>query len=110
MLKEIAPRLDACGVLVANPKSSAYDYSLRAAEAAAPSLAIEISAEPRRDDREISRTRIRFVGARAPNGGLLVPPDSDHHLASRVSSLRLPRSHRIAGGLLVPCTLSQLAV
>ena len=41
MLKEIAPRL-ARAALVANPKTTAYDYFLRAAEAAAASLAIEL--------------------------------------------------------------------
>ena len=41
MLKEMAPRL-ARSALVANPRTAPYDYFLRTAEAAAPSLAIEI--------------------------------------------------------------------
>jgi putative tryptophan/tyrosine transport system substrate-binding protein len=43
MLKEIAPRLGRAA-LVANPKVTAYDYFLRAAEATTSSLAIELVA------------------------------------------------------------------
>ena len=41
MLKEIAPRLTRVALL-ANPKTTAYDYFLRAATAAAPRLALEV--------------------------------------------------------------------
>src|SRR3989442_460075 len=41
MLKEIAPRL-ARAALMANPKTTPYDYFVRAAETMAPSLAIEL--------------------------------------------------------------------
>jgi putative tryptophan/tyrosine transport system substrate-binding protein len=41
MLKEIAPGI-ARAAIIANPKTSPYDYFLQAAEAAAPSLAIEL--------------------------------------------------------------------
>jgi putative ABC transport system substrate-binding protein len=41
MLKEIAPRL-ARAALLANTKTSSYDYFLRSARAVAPSLAIEV--------------------------------------------------------------------
>jgi putative ABC transport system substrate-binding protein len=73
MLKEIAPRL-ARAALLANPKTTAYDYFLRAAEAAAPSLAIELVPKPVETAGDIERA-IESV-ARAPNGGLLLPPDT----------------------------------
>jgi len=41
MLKEIEPRLQRAA-LVANPKTTPYDYFVRIAQAAAPSLGIEI--------------------------------------------------------------------
>ena len=43
MLKEIAPQLKRVA-LVANPKTTPYDYFLRAAAAIAPSQAIELVA------------------------------------------------------------------
>ena len=45
MLKEIAPHL-ARAALMANPKTTAYDYFLRAAESSEPSLAIKLVASP----------------------------------------------------------------
>jgi putative ABC transport system substrate-binding protein len=72
MLKEIAPRL-ARVALVGNPKTTAYDYFLRAAEAAAPSLAIELV--PSRVETAADIERAIGAFARAPNGGLLLPPD-----------------------------------
>jgi putative ABC transport system substrate-binding protein len=45
MLKEIAPPL-ARAALVANPKTTPFDYFVRAAEAAVPTLAIELVARP----------------------------------------------------------------
>ena len=45
MLKEIAPRLERVA-LVANSKTTPYDYFLRAAEAAATSLAIKLVPSP----------------------------------------------------------------
>jgi putative ABC transport system substrate-binding protein len=41
MLKEMVPRLARVAIM-ANPKTTPYDYFLRAAEAAAPSLAIDL--------------------------------------------------------------------
>jgi putative ABC transport system substrate-binding protein len=73
MLKEIAPRL-ARAALVANPKVTTYDYFLRAAEAAAPSLAIEIVPSPIESAADIERV-IDSV-AQVPNSGLLLPPDT----------------------------------
>ena len=73
MLKEIAPRLERVA-LVANPKTSPYDYFLRAAEAAAPSLAIKMVPSPVATAADIEHAIDSFAGA--PNGGLLLPPDA----------------------------------
>jgi ABC-type uncharacterized transport system substrate-binding protein len=73
MLKEIAPGL-ARAALVANPKMTAYDYFLRAAEAIASSLAIELVPSPIENAADIERTIESF--ARTPNGGLILPPDA----------------------------------
>jgi putative ABC transport system substrate-binding protein len=72
MLKEIAPRLERVA-LVANPKTTAYDYFVRAAEAAATSLAIKLVPSPVATATDIEHTIELFAGA--PNGGLLLPPD-----------------------------------
>jgi putative ABC transport system substrate-binding protein len=73
MLKEIAPRL-ARAAFIANPKTTPYDYFLRGAEAAAPSLAIELIPYPVENAADIG-SAIESV-ARAPNGSLLLPPDA----------------------------------
>jgi putative tryptophan/tyrosine transport system substrate-binding protein len=73
MLKEISPRL-ARVALVGNPKTTAYAYFLHAAEATAPSLAIELA--PSRVETAADIERAIGAFARAPNGGLLLPPDS----------------------------------
>jgi ABC-type uncharacterized transport system substrate-binding protein len=73
MLKEIAPRLGRAALL-ANPKTTAYDYFLRAAEAAASSLMIEVVPNSVETAADIERA-IEFL-ARAPNAGLFLPPDA----------------------------------
>jgi putative tryptophan/tyrosine transport system substrate-binding protein len=73
MLKEIVPRLERVA-LVANPKTSPYDYFLRAAEAAATSLAIKILPSTVATGADIERAIESF--AAAPNGALLLSPDS----------------------------------
>ena len=73
MLKEIAPAL-ARAALLANPKTTFFDYFLRAAKATAPSLAIELVPSPIETAADIERTIESF--ARVPNGGLVLPPDS----------------------------------
>lgn len=73
MLKEIAPRLERVA-LVANPKTSPYDYFLRAAEAVAPSLAITMVPSPVATAADIEQAINSFAGA--PNGGLLLPADA----------------------------------
>jgi putative tryptophan/tyrosine transport system substrate-binding protein len=73
MLKEIAPRLERVA-LVANPKTSPQDYFLRAARAAAPSLAIEIVSSPIENSAsDIERVLDAF--GRIPNGALVLAPD-----------------------------------
>ena len=71
MLKEIAPRLTRA-TLVKNTKESDYGHFLRAAEAVAPSLAIELVPTHIETAADIERTIESF--ARVPNGGLVVLP------------------------------------
>ena len=57
-----------------NPKTTAYDYFLQAAEATAPSLAIEVvpgrvETPPRSSGSIVDLSHV-------PNGGLFLPPDS----------------------------------
>jgi putative tryptophan/tyrosine transport system substrate-binding protein len=72
MLKEIAPRLTSVA-LVAGPKTTAYDYFVRNAEAAGSSLGIEIVPTPVAGAADIERGIEAF--SRMPNGGLLLPTD-----------------------------------
>jgi putative ABC transport system substrate-binding protein len=72
MLKEIAPRLTRVA-LVAGPKTTAYNYFVRNAEAAGPSLGIEIVPTPVAGAADIERGIEAF--SRVPNGGLLLPSD-----------------------------------
>jgi putative ABC transport system substrate-binding protein len=72
MLKEISPSLTRAAVL-ANPKTSNYDYYLRPAAALASSLGIELLPHPVETATDIERSIDLF--ARIPNGGLVVPPD-----------------------------------
>jgi putative ABC transport system substrate-binding protein len=73
MLKEIAPSLARVAIL-ANPKGTAYDYFLRNATAAAPSLAIEIISSPVDSVTDIERSISSL--SRQNNGGLVLPPES----------------------------------
>jgi putative ABC transport system substrate-binding protein len=74
MLKEIAPSL-ARAAFVVNPKTATYyDYYLREGKALGPSLGIDVVLSPVKNDAaDIERAVESF--ARAPNGGLVVPPD-----------------------------------
>jgi putative ABC transport system substrate-binding protein len=75
MLKEIAPHL-ARAALVGNPKTAVYyDYLLRAAEAAAPSLGIEL-VPGRVENTAADIERAVAAIARLPNSGMVVLPDS----------------------------------
>jgi putative tryptophan/tyrosine transport system substrate-binding protein len=107
MLKEIAPRLSRAA-LMANPKTTPYDYFLRSAKAIAPSLAIELEPSPVGNAADIKRVVESF--ARVPNGGLVVLPDpatSVHRdlIIALVARHRLPavywaRYFVAAGGLM----------
>jgi putative ABC transport system substrate-binding protein len=91
MLKEIAPRLTHAAFL-ANPKTTAYDYFLRSAEAVAPSLAIELVPSLVESAADIDGAIQSF--ARAPNGGLFLPPDSTT-LSHRELIISLAARHRL---------------
>jgi len=89
MLKEIAPRLERVAA-IGSPKTTPYDYFVRSAETAAVSLGMKImpSAMESIDDVELA---IQSV-ARAPNGGLLVLPDS-MNIAYRDRIIALAAQH-----------------
>jgi putative ABC transport system substrate-binding protein len=72
MLKEIEPQL-ARVTLIANPKTTPYDYFLRAVATKAPSLGIELVPNPVETSADIKRAIETFAGV--PNGGLILPPD-----------------------------------
>jgi putative ABC transport system substrate-binding protein len=72
MLKEVAPQTTRAA-LIASP-STAYDYFVRAATAAARSLAIELVPFKIESVADIERVVGSF--SREPNGGLVLPPDS----------------------------------
>jgi putative tryptophan/tyrosine transport system substrate-binding protein len=72
MLKEIAPNLGHAALL-ANPKTTAYDYFLRSAMATAPSLTIELVPGHVENAAEIEGV-MRSI-ARIGDGGLVVVPD-----------------------------------
>jgi putative ABC transport system substrate-binding protein len=72
MLKEIAPRLTRAD-LVANPKTTAYDYFLRNAKAAAALLDIEVVSNPINDIADFEPAIKSF--ARVADGALLTVPD-----------------------------------
>jgi putative ABC transport system substrate-binding protein len=107
MLKEMAPRL-ARAALIANPMTSPYDYFLRTAQSAAPSLAIEII--PSRIENAADIESAVASVARVPDGGLVIPPDSTMlrnrnlivALAARhgLPSVYYDRSFVTAGGLM----------
>jgi putative ABC transport system substrate-binding protein len=107
MLKEIAPRLERAA-LVANPKVTAYDYFLRAAEVTTSSLAIEVVPSPVENASDMEHAIESF--ALAPNGGLIFPPDATttsqrHLIVALAARHRLPAVYAIrafvgAGGLM----------
>jgi putative ABC transport system substrate-binding protein len=73
MLKEISPGLTRVALLD-NPKTSPFDYFKQSAEAAVPSLGIELVPTPVDNDKaEIERAINGF--AATPHGGLVVVPD-----------------------------------
>jgi len=69
MLKEIAPQL-VRAALIANPKTTPFDYFVRSAKATAPSLDIEAVPSPVAGAADIERTISSF--AKMPNSGLVI--------------------------------------
>lgn len=91
MLKEIAPNLTRAAFL-ANPKTTPYDYFLREAETAAPSLEVAVMRSPIETTVDIERS-IESL-ARAPHSGLVVPPDTTT-LFHRDLIIALAAQHRL---------------
>jgi putative ABC transport system substrate-binding protein len=91
MLKEIAPRI-ARVALLANPKLPGYEYLVRSAEAAAPSLAIKLVRAPVANAADIERSIESF--ARVPDRGLVLPPESTTIL-HRDLIIALTAQHRL---------------
>jgi putative ABC transport system substrate-binding protein len=91
MLKEIAPHLKRVALL-ANPKTTPYDYFVRSAEAVAPSLAVELVPSPVENAADIKRVIAAF--AATPNGGLLVFPSGTTSL-HRDLVVALAARHRL---------------
>jgi putative ABC transport system substrate-binding protein len=108
LLKEIAPRVARVAFLF-NPATATYfEYWLNPFKAAAVSFAVEAIPAPVRDSSELDT--VIAEQARAPNGGLVVMPDTftDTHrveITSLAARYRLPavypyRQFTAVGGLL----------
>jgi len=106
MLKEIAPNLRRAALL-ANPKTTPYEYFVRSAEAVARPLAIELVPGLVESTTDIERVIATFAG---PDGGLLVLPSGTTTLyrdlvIGLAAKYRLPsvypfRFYVTAGGLM----------
>jgi len=96
LLKEIAPRVNRVAILF-NPATATYaEYFLNPFKAAALSLGVEAIAAPVRDTFELESAIA--AQARAPNGGLIVMPDtflSAHRaeITSLAARYRLPAAY-----------------
>ena len=107
MLKEIAPTV-ARAALLGDPKSPVYNYFVRAGQAPAQSLAVELVPTPVENAADVERSIESF--ARVPNGGLVLPPDVTtitHRdlILALAAKYRLPavypfRLFVVAGGLM----------
>src|SRR5262249_44748673 len=107
LLKQVAPDIRRVAVLH-NPIVASRSGQLKAIEALAPSLRVELTAAGTRDSGEIERTIAAF--ARGPNGGLIVvgaPSLAIYHdlIVALAAQHRLPaiypyRVYAAAGGLL----------
>jgi putative ABC transport system substrate-binding protein len=73
MLKEIAPGITRAAI-IGNPKTSPYDYFLHAAEAAAPSFAIQLVQNRVENATDVERA-IETMAC-GPNSGLVLTPDT----------------------------------
>lgn len=93
MLKEIAPQTTRVALL-GNPKTAVYfDYLLRAAEAAAPSLGIGTIPGPIEND-PADIERVITVIASVPNSAMVVLPDSTTSVKSDLI-IALAARHRL---------------
>jgi putative ABC transport system substrate-binding protein len=107
MLKEIAPHVTRVA-LMGNPKTTAFSYFQRGAQAAAPLIPFELVVAPVENSEEIER--VFEALASTSNGGLLVMPDPtmvSHRdlVISIASQYRIPavypfRLFTTAGGLM----------
>jgi putative ABC transport system substrate-binding protein len=91
LLKEIAPNVRRAALL-ANPKTSAFDYFVRSAKTKAADLSIALVPSPIENATEIERVIEGF--AREPNGGLVLPPDTST-VAHRDLIIALAARHRV---------------
>jgi putative ABC transport system substrate-binding protein len=94
MLKEIEPQI-ARAAFIINPETAPYyDFYLRGAKVAAPSLAIEpVFTSVKNDVADIERAIAAFAHA-VPKGGLVVPGDSTTN-AHRDLIVSLAAQHRL---------------
>jgi len=74
LLKEIAPRVNRVALLFNPATAPFFEYYLNPFKAAAASIAVEAIAAPVRDTSELES--VVAAQGRAPNGGLIVMPDS----------------------------------
>jgi putative ABC transport system substrate-binding protein len=91
LLKEIDPRLKRV-LLLANPKTTPFDYFAHAATTAAASLKIEFTAKPVAEARDIQIEMESFSSN--PGAGLMLPPDTTI-IAQRELIVRLAAQHRM---------------
>jgi putative ABC transport system substrate-binding protein len=106
LLKEISPTINRVAVMQ-NPDNTAWRGDFPALKAVAPSLGVEAVSTPVRDGTDIEHAISAF--ARAPNGGLLVLPDTTLNVnrelvAGLAAKYRLPavypyRFYVTVGGL-----------
>jgi ABC-type uncharacterized transport system substrate-binding protein len=106
LLKEISPSLSRAG-LMANPALMPYDYFLRSAQAAAPTLGIALESHPVSDTAGIERTIASLASAGA---GLVVLPQATEPIqrdliVAQVARHKLPTIYPFrffvsAGGLI----------
>jgi putative tryptophan/tyrosine transport system substrate-binding protein len=87
-----APRCDGWSSSLANPKTTAFDHFLDAAQAVTSSLAIAIESLPVENATEIERSIETF--ARGSVGGLILPPDSTT-ISHRNLIVALAARHRL---------------
>jgi putative ABC transport system substrate-binding protein len=107
MLKEIAPNLQRAALL-ANPKTTPYDYFVRSAADVAQSLGIELVPSPIENAADIERVIVDAAGT--PNSGLVILPSGTttllrDFLIAVTARERLPsvypfRFYVTAGGLM----------